>query len=414
MFRKLATLLGTLGIVAIGVVGIALLGKMRPDIERKEPEISAPAVFYQVATPQSVTLDVAAQGEVRPRTDINLTAQVAGRVMSIADAFVNGGAFQEGDTLLQIEDADYRAAAAAAKARMAQAEESLRREEAEGALAARDYAELGRDDDPSALALREPQLAQARANYEATKAEYEAARLNLARTRVQAPFEGRVRERIAGVGQYVAPGAQLGRIFSTDVAEIRLALTDNDLAKLDLPIAFTASDDNPGPPVTLSAFVAGEMHEWEARILRTDGAIDPGTRQISAIAVVEDPYGDGAAADGTPLAIGLFVDAIIRGNALENAIVLPRSALHGRDMVYVVNEDDVLERRQVRVVSSAKDTITLAAGVAPGERVVTSPLRGADDGDEVIPTDPTAPMNNGGEDLTANAASASANAGDRQ
>ena len=101
-----------------------------------------------------------------------------------------------------------------------------------------------------------------------------------------------MRERIAGVGQYVAPGAQLGRIFSTDVAEIRLPLTDGDLAKLGLSIAFVETEENPGPPVHLSAFVAGQQHEWQARIARTDGAIDPATRQISAIAVVDDPYGE--------------------------------------------------------------------------------------------------------------------------
>lgn len=374
MFRKFFTLIGTVG----GIVGIIALimfmGSMRPNLERQAPNIAPPTVFYTIAETQSVTLDVSAQGEVRPRTDINLTAQVSGQIVSTSDAFVNGGAFKKGDTLIQIEDAPYKAAAAAARSRLAQ-------EEAEAALARRDYEDLGLDEDPTDLALRIPQLEQARA-------EYEAARLNLERTTIRAPFDGRVRERIAGVGQYVAPGAQLGRIFSTDVAEIRLALTDNDLAKLGLPFAFTATDDNPGPLVQMSAFIANKNHEWTGRIARTEGAIDPGTRQVFAIAVVNDPYGEGAAEDGTPLAMGLFVDAHIVGKPYENAIVLPRSALYGRDTVYVIKDDNTLEARTVSIVSADRDTITLASGVNPGERVVTSPLRGADNGDEVTPTDP--------------------------
>lgn len=376
MLRKFFTLFGTIGILAAFVFLIIGMGMMRPKPERQEAEIAPPSVFFTVAATQSVTLDVSAQGEVRPRTDINLTAQVAGQIVSTSDAFVNGGAFEKGDTLIKIEDAPYRAQVAAARARLAQ-------EEAEAALARRDYEEFGLTEDPAALALRIPQLEQARA-------EYNAAQLDLERTTIKAPFPGRVRERIAGVGQYVSPGAQLGRIFSTDVAEIRLALTDNDLAKLGLPLDFTETKDEPGPAVSMSATVAGKVHEWTGRIARTEGAIDAATRQVIAIAVVDDPYGKGAD-DGTPLAMGLFVNAMIVGKPYENAIVLPRAALYGRNTVYTISADDTLEARTVDIVSTDRDTITVASGLSAGERVAISPLRGAGAGDKVSPADPLKP-----------------------
>lgn len=388
MFRKIVTIVGTVGILAGGFALIGLMGSMRPKITPKEVALAPPAVFYEKADPRSLTLDVSAQGEVRPRTDINLTAEVAGRVVKTSDVFVVGGAFEKGDLLVKIEDADYRAALAGAKARVAQAEELLRREEAESDLARKDYEALGRETDPSELTLRMPQLAQARAAYAAAKAEQATAALNLERTEIRAPFKGRVRERSAGVGQFISPGAPIGRIFSTDVAEIRFPINDADLAKLGLPIAFVETPENPGPAAILSATVAGRLHEWKARIARTDGAIDAATRQISVIAVVDDPYGEGAN-DGVPLAMGLFVDARIQGKPFDNAIVLPRSALYGRDTVYVIMDDDTLDARTVAVVSADKDTITIAGGVAAGERVVTSPLRGAKEGDKVSPTERT-------------------------
>ena len=123
------------------------------------------------------------------------------------------------------------------------------------------------------------------------------------------------------------------------------------------------------------------------RIARTDGAIDPATRQISAIAVVDDPYGEGADG-GTPLAVGLFVDARIEGRPYPGAFVLPRSALYGADVIYVIMEDDTLDQRTVQVVASSRDTVTIASGVNNGERIATSPLRGAGNGDTVLPTDP--------------------------
>ena len=171
MIRKLITVFGSLGILLVFFGFIGFMGSMRPKIEPTAVEIAPPAVFYKVAEAQAVTLDVRAQGEVRPRTDINLTAQVAGKIVDTSAAFVDGGAFDKGDLLIKIEDADYRVAVATAKARVAQAEEGLRMEEAESALAARDYEDLGRSENASELALRMPQLAQARANFEAARAE---------------------------------------------------------------------------------------------------------------------------------------------------------------------------------------------------------------------------------------------------
>ena len=386
MIRKFFTVFASVGVLVATFALIGLMGAMRPQPQRKEVEITAPAVFYDITTVGATVLNVNAQGEVRPRTDINLTAQVAGNVTYVSDKFVNGGAFKKGDILMRIEDSTYRARAASAKARLARENEALRREEAEAALAARDYAELGREDEPSDLALRIPQLAQAEANYEAAQADYRATQIELDRTIIRAPFDGRVRERIAGLGQYVSPGTPLGRTFSTDIAEIRLALTDTDLAKLGIPIGFIASNERSGPTAEISASVAGRAHSWNGTITRTDGAIDAATRQVFAVAVVEDPYGAGSD-DGVPLAMGLFVDVTIEGRPYEQAVVLPRSALHGRNDVYVITENNTLELRRVDIISASKDTITIGSGLAAGEKVVTSPLRGATNGDEVEPID---------------------------
>jgi multidrug efflux pump subunit AcrA (membrane-fusion protein) len=192
---------------------------------------------------------------------------------------------------------------------------------------------------------------------------------------------------MAGLGQFVSMGSQLGRIFATDVAEVRLALTDSDLAKLGIPIAFSEDEDNPGPPVAFTATLAGEQHQWRGRIARTEGAIDPATRQVFAIAVIDDPYGAGGN-DGTPLAMGLFVDARVTGKPFKNAITLPSTALYGHNTVYVIADDDAIEARIVSVIATDHDTITIAGGVAPGERVAISPLRGAGPGDRVMPADP--------------------------
>lgn len=390
ILRKFVTVFATIGVFVAGFMLIGIMGAARPKIQRQAPVITPPSVFYVVAKSEGVTLDVFAQGEVKPRTDITLTAEVAGRVLKTGSGFVDGGAFDEGDLLLKIEDSDYRVQVAAARARLAQAEENLRREEAESNLARKDAEDLGKGASASDLTLRRPQLAQARAQHDSAKADLGAAQIDLARTEIKAPFKGRVRTRSVGVGQYVGPGGQLGRIFSTDAVEIRLTLNDNDLGKLGLPFGFVESESQRGPLVALSGEIANVEHNWSGRIARTEGAIDPATRQVAAIAVVDDPYGAGAD-DGAPLAVGLFVDAQITGKKFDGAFRIPRAALHGRNEIYVIGKNDILEKRVVAIASAERDTIIVSSGLKSGERVVTSPLRGADAGTKVSPQDPLKP-----------------------
>lgn len=384
MFRKIGVILGFVLIIGGGFALISVMSSLRPKPEEQKSEAPPPSVFVIEVQPQSATIDVQTQGEVRPRTDINLTAQVGGRITKTSESFVNGGAFEKNDVLLNIEDTDYRLAVTRATARVAQAEQALRQESAESDLARRDWEELGGDGNPSDLTLRKPQLAQAQADFNAAKADEQEARLNLARATIRAPFDGRVRTRTVGLGQFVTPGTQLGGIFSTDVAEIRLPLTDTDLAILQLPLAFTAKDGDAGPEVILEAVVGASLHQWLGNIKRTEGAIDSTTRQIGAIVVVNDPYGDGSD-NGVPLAIGLFVDATIKGRPLQNAYIIPSTGLYGRDLVYIVNDDDVLEKRQVQTASVGAKEVIIVSGLTPGDRVVISPLRGNDAGNKVTP-----------------------------
>ena len=187
-----------------------------------------------------------------------------------------------------------------AQAGVAQAEQALVREKAEGEIARQDWEELG-SGDPSALTLRKPQLQQAQATLLAAKAELQQANLQLKRTAVQAPFDGRVITKNSDLGQFVAPGARLGRIFSTDIAEVRLALTDSDLAKLDLPLAYVADSRDTAPDVKLSAIIAGQNRVWQGKIMRTDSTYDTQTRAMYAIAEVVAPYSAGAAEGNFPV-----------------------------------------------------------------------------------------------------------------
>lgn len=367
------------GVFGAFVVVVGFLVATQQTPERAEIVPRPAAVFVTEAEPTEIQLTVNTQGEVRPFIQIDLVSQVSGRITFVNPNFVNGGFFEAGETLVQLEDADYRLAVTRASALVAQRRQQLIREEAEAELAREEWEALG-DGQASALTLREPQMAEAQAQLAAAEASLAEARLNLSRTRISAPFAGRVRAKAADLGQFVGPGARLGQVFATDRVEINLPLTNAELATLNMPLAFQASESTPGPAVELSASLAGNLHTWEGRVVRTDSAIDPQTRTMSAIVEVADPYGAAAEAAGAPLAVGLFVNASIEGREIDYAYALPRSALRGASQVYVAERDGTLSIRQVSVANSSSERVVITSGVTAGDRVVVSPLRGAANG----------------------------------
>ena len=78
-----------------------------------------------------------------------------------------------------------------------------------------------------------------------------------------APFTGRVREKSVDLGQFVSPGMSLGSIFATDVVEVSLPITDDQLGQLGLPLAFAETATQLGPNVAFYGTVGGAPRHWE-------------------------------------------------------------------------------------------------------------------------------------------------------
>jgi len=374
LLRKLLVIFVPILIFAAFVVTAIVVVKLNAKPEERKRNFNTLAVIADYATKDDVQLRVKTQGEVRPQIEIDLVPEVGGKIVYVSPNFIEGGVFQKGEVLVRIQDADFQVGVIRAEANVAQAQQVLVREKAEGDIARQDFIELGRTDEPSPLALREPQQAQARASLQAAEAELEAAKLNLSRTAVRAPFSGRVRTKSSDIGQFVSPGSRLASIFSTNVVEVRLPLSDDQLSKIDLPLAYVASSREEAVPVTLTARVAGAQRVWDARIMRTDAAYDTQTRSLFAIAEVTDPYGDGVSKTGVPLAPGLFVDADIAGRKYENVIVISRDGLRPQDEVYVVDDKGKAEIRKVSVLDATAERAVLTSGIESGELVVLSPM----------------------------------------
>ena len=352
-----------------------LVGKPGPEPEAP-PVIGPPAVDVVVAAPAVRSLSVESQGTVRPLREIKLASQVGGRVESVSPRFATGGFFGAGEQLLKIEDIDYQFVIARAQSQVAAARQRVAEEQGRALQAKREWRDLG-SEQGNALFLRKPQLASAEAALKASEADLAAARLNLARTSISAPFNGRISEKYVDVGQYVAPGTAIATVYDTDVALVRLPLTGRQVALLDLPLVYdnVPADDTSGALVTLHARFANRVWEWQGRIVRTDASIDVNSRVVYAVAEIDKPFAREPGSERPPLSPGLFVHATISGRQLPQVTLLPRPALRSDGSVMVVDSAQRAQVRQVQVLQSNADKVWLQ-GLANGERVIVrEPVR---------------------------------------
>lgn len=385
--RKILKVAMPLVVIAVGAGSVVALSLAKEAPEKTIDEPRPVSLHVEKVRSERVTVTIGTQGEVRAKTDIGLVPQVGGRIVKVSDTFAEGGKFSAGETLIQIDDANYQLALISAEARVAEAAVRVEQELADAKIKEKQWKDWVVDGEPTPLALNKPQVANAQAQLRAAEADLENAKLNLERTQIKVPFDGRVLERNIGVGQFVSVGATLGRVFATDTVEVRLPLTDDQLGELALPIGYVA-ETGKAPSVTLSTNIGGAKRSWTGKIVRVNASVDSQTRLVYAIAEVDDPYG--AAADqGMPLAVGLFVTADISGVTQHDAMIIPRTALRGEDRVYVI-ADEKLQIRTVDVLSTSAERVIVLGGLSDGEHVVISPVRSVIDGMAALPIERTA------------------------
>lgn len=380
MSRFISIILSILALAGMGAAAFVTIQVLKPEPEQADEKFAGLSVFAERVGREDLDFTVKAQGEVRPQREIVVAPQISGRIAYVSPDFIDGGFIRRGQVLVRLEAADYQLAVVRAQSGVASAEQRLAREVAEAEIARQDLENLGITDS-SPLARREPQLAEAEAALESAKAQLADAELALGRTAVVAPFDGRVREENVDVGQFASPGQSLGRVFATDIVEVALPITDEQLGQLDLPLAFAESANAPGPRVVFSAPVAGIDRQWIGRVTRTSAAVNSQTRLINVIAELNDPYGIGSD-NGAPMAPGLFVSAEIDGTQIEDLLVAPRSAIRGGNNIFIGEpaEGELRIFPVDLVYSSSEGAWFRSNDVDVDALAIVSPIRGSNDG----------------------------------
>lgn len=376
--------------VAILAVGLGAWKWLGSPVEPPKPRQHSPQLLKTertVLNPVAYRVFIDSQGAVRAQEETTITPLVAGTVMLIHPAFQDGAFFKKGDILLELDPADLKTAVFASESRLARAEAALIQEQARAKQARLNWQDIGYEEEPSPLVLRVPQLREAEANVSAAQADLEQAQRNLDRAQVRAPFDGRVKARMVGVGQAVGAATPLGEIFGSATAEIRLPLSPAQLPFVDLP---EKENDDPLEVVLTDALADPAQpasHQWKALIVRTEGTLDPTSRELFAIARIEDPFSLGS--DLPQLRIGQPLRASIRGITLEDVFVIPRTAMRDINRIFLIDRDGPrIDKTDITPVWSNSQVVIVKNGLNPGAWLATSRLPYAPDKAPVQIIDP--------------------------
>jgi len=364
----------------VPVIVIAVLGAISwvilqnpPEVQRgAPPKASKISVHTQMLERAPFQVQVKSYGRIQPRTQSTLLPQVSGQIVWLNPDFRAGGFFEQGEELIRLDSRDYEAAVAQAEASLMSARQALAEEEARSAQAAADWKRLGNEGQAPPLVLRKPQLNAAQAAMASAEASLATARLNLERTKIRAPYAGRVLETAVDLGQVVSSGTTLGQIYAVDVLEVRLPLQNRDLAYLRLPEEYRVEGSEPFQPKVEIRSDLIRPEQWQGRVVQTEGAIDEASRQLHVLAQVDDPYGE-KALDRVPLKVGQYVTALIDGIEIEDALLIPNRAIYQGSYVYVV-EAGLLQRREIEIAWQDEDRALIATGLEAGDQLVLTSL----------------------------------------
>lgn len=362
-------------ILVTAVVLAQVIMSNPPEAKRRGPS-KAPQMTVEVNKLEPVVYQVQLNsfGTVKPRTESVLVSQASGQIRYLSDNFRDGGFFEEGEILLELDDRDHRADVKIAEANWLDAKQNLAEEKARAEQALTDWKRLGKKGTPNSLVLREPQLEAAKAKLLSSEAQLAKAKLALERTKIVAPYAGRVLAKKVDLGQVVSMNSQLADIYAVDFVEIRLPIKNQDLALIELPEEFRGQQQSNNSAATVKFDSAlGDQH-WLGKLVRTEGAIDEQSQQLYVVAQIEDPYAFEASDEGrSPIKIGQYVSAQISGKLLSNALVIPTKSIYQGSYVYTV-EEGVLLRKEVSLLWKNESQAVIKSGLSAGDRVVTTAL----------------------------------------
>lgn len=371
-FGRLIILSLCLAIIAAGAGAYIVIVRSAPKATKRPPVKLAPLVTVQKVYPRSQAVTIHVMGSVVPARELRLKSRVAGQVVYLHPEFAAGGIVRQNDSVVRIDDRDYKLIVAQKQSGVADASFNLKLELGRQDVARREWKLLNGDSQASeagsALALRKPHLKKSQSDLKAARAELDAALLQLARTDIRAPFNAIIRATHVEMGSQVAAQENLATLVGTDEYWVQASVPVDRLQWIKIP----DSRRHKGAPARITYH--GDAVR-SGRVTRLLGDLESQGRMARLIVAIHDPLGLQGNDKSLPaMLIGEYVRVQIEGRRVESAYRIPRTALRNNTHLWVAGQDDRLRVLPVAIIWRDTQTVLVREGLQPGDRVIVSDL----------------------------------------
>ena len=362
----------SIAVIAAGIAGTAYIGKKAPKARRRPPPKMTPLVQVTSVQPGTHKVVVPAMGTVIPAREIILESRVSGEIVALHPEFTVGGFLDKGSEVLRIDPEDYELAVTLARAKIKDSESVLKVVEEEAAAAEDEWRLLNKENPKGqkipALVAKKPQLEAAKSKLAADRADLKKAKLNLARTRIRAPFNAIVRAKHVDVGSQVSGQEKLAELIGTDIYWIQASIPVDRLRWILIP-------NDPADSGSKVRISHRNGHELAGAVIKLLGDLETEGRMARILVEVKDPLGlKSKEKYQLPLLIGEYLRIEIEGRELHNVYRIPRSALRDDSYIWIATADSKLEIRSVKTLWRDAQTVLLAEGLEPGSHLIVSDL----------------------------------------
>jgi membrane fusion protein (multidrug efflux system) len=315
------------------------------------------AAVTQRPIPELLTLT----GTLRASAESDVAADVSGKVVQ---TFVERGQPVHAGQVIAIVDsrvAAFAATAAEAQAHVAQTQLEEARRDCERVKHLLDTGAISQAD----FDRQTSQCTAQQWSATAAEAQQQSATKLLGDTRIRAPFDGIIGERMINVGQYVEPSTRVASIYLADPLRLELTIPEADLASI-----------HEGVDVSFSVAAFGD-EKFAGTIRFISPNVREASRDLVAEAVVANP--DGKLRPGmfavAKLELGEKPSPVVALNALARDDTAAR--------LFVVGTDNRVQERLVRLGETKGDLVAVLSGAKTGEAVVLAPGPDVRDGARV-------------------------------